>query len=98
MKPAEGLHLQNIPPRVGSYGQWVFSGKVTNGGKETAEFIKVEVVARDAQGKLLGVNESYADQEKLAPGASTRYEVTSVSYPKHAHPAKFDYLVWGERE
>ena len=53
---------------------------------------------RGPPGKMLGVNDSYADTEKLAPGASTRYEVSSVGYPPGAHPAKFDYLVWGDQK
>lgn len=97
VKPAQGLRLENIPPRVGSYGQWVFSGKVVNGGTTTARFVRIEVVARDAKGKMLGVDNSYADSETLAPGASCRYEVTSVAYPQHVHPARFQYYVWGDR-
>ncbi len=97
-KPAPGLHLEKDPPRVGSYGQWVFSGKVVNGGTATARFVQVEVVARDAQGTMLGIDRSFADGESLAPGASARYEVTSVSYPAHPRPVTFEYWVWGDQK
>lgn len=97
-KPVRGLRLDKLPPRIGSYGQWVFSGKVDNKGTTTAEFVKIEIAALDAQGRLLGDCSSFADGEKLAPGASTRYEVTTVSFPAHPHPAKFKYWVWSMRK
>lgn len=98
-KPAEGLHLVNDRPHRGTFGSgWVFSGKVVNGGHKAAEFVEVEVLARDAQGKLLGVDWTYADAKLLAPGASTRYEISTYSYPKHVPPKKFYYRVWGEQK
>jgi hypothetical protein len=98
-KQAKGLRLVNDRARRGKFGAgWVFSGKVINDGHSPAEFIKVEVVARDADGKILGVDNTFADGKSLAPGASTRYEITTYSYPAHVAPKTFYYRVWGREK
>lgn len=69
------------------------AGKVHNDGSEPAKFVQIRVLAKDAQGKLLGIDDSFADAEILAPGASARFDVRMLPYAEA--PASFDFSVTG---
>jgi hypothetical protein len=95
MPRAENLRLLDGVMTRPYAGQYAFTGKVHNGGRQAARFLEVEVFAFDAQNKLLGVASSYAKTERLEPGQTARYQVTAVGYPQE--PARFETTVTGRR-
>lgn len=91
-KFAEGLELQPAETKVKN-GRYTFSGKVKNKGSTRARFLSVQVVGLDAEGKMLGLTQTYAKTDGLAPGASARYATLPVAYD--SPPAKFATSVTG---
>ncbi len=90
----EGLRLEpgDVVRDEFGFGYRV-SGKVHHEGREPAKFVQIRVLAKDAEGKLLGIDESFADAEVLAPGASARFTVRMLRYA--AAPVSFDFAVSG---
>lgn len=70
-----GLRVEPTPPRPTRFGKdnWEVEGKVHNEGQQSAKFVSIEIQALDADGKLVGLGNTYADAEVLAPGAVARF-------------------------
>jgi hypothetical protein len=62
---------------------------VFNEGKQAARFVKIDVLAFDATDKLIGLDYSYVDGERIAPGASARFQVMPL-YDSPPHHFKFE--------
>lgn len=89
-----GLEIEAGEPRRGSLGSALeVSGRVIHSGTEAAKFIKVRVLGFDADGKLMGVYFTYADTDRLEPGASARFSTSSMFFD--AEPARFELQVTG---
>lgn len=96
LRMAEGLVAEPFEPVQDRWGDWQTSGKVRNTGSEAAKFVQVIVSAWDAEGKLLGVDGTYAvGEEGLPAGGEARYaqRVDTLDRP----PARFSVLVYGRR-
>ncbi|MCB9793133.1 MAG: hypothetical protein H6741_10445 [Alphaproteobacteria bacterium] len=88
----QGLRLEPQPlSKERSF--WTAKGKVVNEGDTPAEFVNVEIVGRDAEGRVLGVGSTYADGDVLKPGESARYESSLLRFT--ADPVSIDYVVTG---
>ncbi len=88
---AQGLTVEPLKPQVQKSGLHKFSGSVKNTGATTAKFVNVQVLAFDAEDKLMGVYSTYAKTDSLAPGDKARFTVTGVGL--EPTPARFEYLV-----
>jgi len=91
---AAGLRLEILEaPHVTSGSGWEVTGKVFNGGTQTARFVNVLVLAFDTNNHLIGLDSTYADGESLAAGASARFRAMPLY---DAAPHHFQYLVSGQ--
>jgi hypothetical protein len=66
-------------------------GILKNNGKGTASYVKVEIRALDKYGKLVSINDGYADPSTVAPGQDTTYQIM-VKYDSKID--KFDKKVY----
>lgn len=85
-EPATDLRLEVLEKPHPTFGtSWEVTGKVFNEGKEQARFVKIDVLAFDAQNKLIGLDFTYVDGEALAAGASGRFRALPLydSAPHH---------------
>lgn len=88
----QGLRLEPQPlSKERSF--WTAKGKVVHDGDTPAQFVQVEIVGRDADGKVVGVGSTYADGDVLKPGQSARYESSLIRFT--ADPVSVDYVVTG---
>lgn len=71
-----GLELEADRPRRDSFMGWKFAGKVHNKSGQPAKFVKVNVLAFDADDKLAGHAFTYASADALADGATARFDGT----------------------
>lgn len=90
---ARGLRILDAQVRTESWGGYQFSGKVENAGDLPARFLHVEVFAFDGAKKLLGLASGYAKTDRLEPGQSARYQITTTAYDRA--PAHFETTVTG---
>jgi len=70
-------------------------GILKNNGKGTASYVKVEIRALDKYGKLVSINDGYADPHTFAPGQEATYQIM-VAYDSKID--KFDKTVSGSVE
>ncbi len=89
----EGLRLEHGDIVRDQFSGYRAQGKVHNDGTVPARFVKVTVHGKDADGKLLGFDYTYADAEVLAPGANARFDVRVQDF--EAKPEKFELFVEG---
>ena len=79
-------------PHPSFANSWEATGKVFNEGKQSARFVKIDVLAFDATDKLVGLDFSYVDGERIAAGASARFRVMPLY---HSAPHHFKFEVSG---
>lgn len=93
-KLIEGLRVEAREPKQARFGddRWELEGKAFNDGDAGAKFVKVEIQALDASGRLVGLGSSFADAEVLAPGAEARW---STSMAVAEAPDHFSFSVSG---
>lgn len=90
----EGLKIEPGPVGPGSFGSgFSVNGKVVHGGTVPARFVHIRALAFDAAGKLLGIDDTYADAEVLQPGATARFDMTMFGLG--ATPARWEFSVTG---
>lgn len=83
---ANGLRLEVLEKPHPTFGSsWESTGKVFNEGKQGARFVKIDVLAFDATDKLVGLDYSYVDGERIAAGASARFRVMPLYYTAPHH-------------
>ncbi len=58
-----------------------FGGYVKNNGDKSVEFVEVNAIGYDAQGKFVANKSTYIDEEKLFKGASSKFGYLSNTYP-----------------
>ena len=91
---APGLTVvDTLPPAEGRPGRYKLTGKVHNGGSAPARFLKVVVVARDAQGAIIALDDTFASTDGLPPGGDARFELDRVRCD--APSARWEYLLVG---
>ena len=94
LRLAAGLSAELISARRNTYGaSWEVTGRVHNAGTERARFVKVEILALDANGHLLDLQSAYVDGEAMEPGATAHFHNQSLSPP--SAPARFVLTVSG---
>lgn len=94
---AEGLRIEPGPAKPAQFGKhtWDLEGKVFNDGTRGAKFVQIEIQALDANGKLVGIGETFADGEVLSPGGSARYKTSLMLADAPDH---FEFSVNGRVE
>jgi hypothetical protein len=89
-----GLSAELISARRNSYGStWEVTGRVLHRGSESARFVKVEIQALDASGRLLDLQSAYVDGEAMEPGGTAHFR--SLSLAPQSAPARFALFVSG---
>lgn len=87
---ASDLRLEILEQPHATFGNsWQVSGKVFNDGKQGARFVKIDVLAFDDKNKLIGLDYTYVDGERLAAGASGRFRALPL-YQSTPHHFRFD--------
>jgi hypothetical protein len=89
-----GLRVEPVTPTRAAFGSsWDVNGKVFHEGKEPAKFVRVTILALDKDGRLIGLNEGFAQgaTEILQPGQSARFNVLSAF--ADTTPARFEFQV-----
>ena len=79
----------------GSGNYYYVEGVLKNNGKGNAYSVKIEVRALDKYGKLVSINDGYADPHTFAPGQEATYQIM-VEYDSKID--KFDKTVSGSVE
>ncbi len=74
----DGLKVEEEGTPRQNFGTWEISGKVLHQGSVPARFVKVELLIRNKAGKLIGIESTYADGERLDPNASARFRVSAL--------------------
>jgi len=90
------LAAEEVRAAVGSFGSHVVSGKLRNSGKEPIAFPQVIITFYDADGKVVGVQNAYAETDgtkALESGASGRFEVSWQIFS--GQPASYLMVVQG---
>jgi hypothetical protein len=91
---SEGLRLEVGEAPHQTFGtSWEVTGKVFNDGKQDARFVHIQVLAFNAQNKLIGLDSTYADGESVAAGASGRFRAMPLY---DAPPHHFKFTVSGQ--
>jgi hypothetical protein len=94
LKEVSGLEVEAGEPTRASFGDSLdIAGRVHHRGDEAAKFVKVQVLAFDTNDKLLGIYSSYADAERLEPGAFARFSTRSMRF--ETDPARFELSASG---
>ncbi|MCB9763315.1 MAG: hypothetical protein H6739_26350 [Alphaproteobacteria bacterium] len=88
----EGLRVE-AGPLVQDRSFWKATGKVFNEGSVDARFVEIEIVGRDAEGLIVGVDTTYAKGDVLKAGSSARFDTSMVSFART--PTKVEYAVSG---
>jgi hypothetical protein len=89
-----GLEVElNEPQRSGTQAV-ALTGRIHHRGTEAAKFVRVRVLAFDGEGKLIGMDGSYADAERLEPGGSARFSISHLAV--EGEPARFEAHVVGQ--
>jgi hypothetical protein len=87
-----GLKIVSHEERKDSMGSdWECRGKVRNGGRQPAKFVKIQILAYRSN-KLVAVDSAYADGDVLRPGAIARF---SSSVLVDVDPDRFELTVSG---
>jgi hypothetical protein len=89
---SKGLGLEILEKPTKNFGSWTVSGKVANAGTASAKFVRIEVLSYDGAGKLIGVDDTFTDTEKLEPHGESRFRAI---FTLDREPAKFSYSVGG---
>jgi hypothetical protein len=93
-KPKAEIKFIDSTSRLsGNY--YYVEGIVKNNGKGNASYVKVEIRALDKYGKLVSINDGYADPSTLAPGQEATYQIM-VEYDSKID--KFDKKVSWEND
>ncbi|HEY8374929.1 MAG TPA: FxLYD domain-containing protein [Nannocystis sp.] len=92
-KSVEGLRIEHSPPKPDVFGVAI-AGKIHHEGSVPARFVQVTALALDADGKLVGVETTYADDEILQPGKSSRFEVTMSRTERPAMKYELSASAW----
>ena len=82
--PASGARIKLIDwtNRWDSTGEYIYiEGILKNIGNITAEFVKVKVISVDAQGKLISIDDAYADPYMMSPGQESTFKISIRSDP-----------------
>jgi hypothetical protein len=70
----EGLKAEQDGEPKPNFGTWEISGRVLHQGKVAARGVKVELVIRNAAGKLIGVESTFVEVAELKPGESAAFK------------------------
>jgi serine/threonine-protein kinase len=92
------LALEDVRTAIGSFGSQVVSGKLRNSGKEPVAFPQVIITFYDADGKVVGTQNTFAetdDTKALEPGASGRFEISWQIFS--GQPASYLMVVQGQQ-
>lgn len=88
----EGLTLKAGPIEPAQFGGgFRVAGMVMHEGTGPARFVNVRALAFDAEGKLLGVDYTFADAEVLQPNATARWDISMQPFGQK--PAKWEFSV-----
>ena len=76
-----GLRVEPMPPKAARFGnnRFEIEGKVFNEGEQPAKFVEVVIKGVNAEGKIVGLDSTYADGDVLAPGSMARFKALSVA-------------------
>jgi hypothetical protein len=70
---ATGLEVTLDGPPRQNFNTWEVSGVLKNRGKQPARLARVELVALDKQGKMLGVETAFPDDTLIDPEKASRF-------------------------
>jgi hypothetical protein len=88
----EGLTVKPGPIQPAQFGDgFRVAGMVMHGGTVPAKFVNIRALAFDADGKLLGVDFTYADAEVLQPNATARWDIMMQGFGER--PARWEFSV-----
>jgi len=90
---AEIKFIDSISRLEGNY--YYVEGILKNNGKGNVSYVKVGIRALDKYGKLVSINDGYADPHTLAPGQEATYQIM-VAYDSKID--KFDKTISGSVE
>lgn len=71
-----GLEVELDGPPRQNFNTWEVSGTVKNRGKQVARWARVELVALDKQGKMLGVETAFPDDLSIDPQKASRFQMS----------------------
>ncbi|MCB9780691.1 MAG: TFIIB-type zinc finger domain-containing protein [Alphaproteobacteria bacterium] len=92
---SEGLRVETLPIQEDRSGWFTVGGTVHNDGAAAAHFVEVLAVARAADGRIVGIDQTYAvGKEQLKPGGQARFQFSSMHYDER--PDRWDFLVTGK--
>ncbi len=89
---APGLEVSSQDLQKDEAGRWVITGLVVNGGGKRARYVQVQVLAYDAVGRIVGVDNVFARGDLLAPGETARFRAGPLSYLKP--PERFEFTAY----
>lgn len=92
---APELTVTHTPVRRTTFGHgWEVDGAVVNGGAGAARFVKILVIGRAQDGRLLTFEDTFADPHTIASGARSRFHATIL--PVEPPPARWEIRVAGQ--
>lgn len=91
-RQVEGLRVETKGPKKAMFGLEI-EGKVFHDGTVPAKFVELEILAWDAEDRLVGLGTTYAKGDVLQPGANARWKEMSLSTARE--PARFEVFVTG---
>jgi hypothetical protein len=92
---APGLTVTHAPVRRASFGQgWEVDGSVLNGGASAARFVKLVVIGRGEDDRVLTFEDTFADPHTIPPGGRSRFHARVLQVKPE--PARWEIRVAGQ--
>ncbi len=73
-------------------------GTVTNTGTKRAKFVRIYATVYDSEGNVLYVGTSFAEDDVVVPGATSRFNITILVTAQGGVPANYDLFVEGAED
>ncbi len=89
----EGLRVEPGPIEPAAFGNGFSAHGKVYGGTVPARFVHIQALAFDGAGKLLGIDDAYANGEVLQPGDSARFDLPIQPFSEK--PARWEFSVVG---
>ncbi len=73
--PIRTFELISSKGTAGSFGMYTIVGEIKNTGEQPAAYVQVAALLYDASNKLIGVQTTFAQLDKIPPGGTSAFEI-----------------------
>jgi hypothetical protein len=94
LTPYTEFEIISANGKQGSFGDYEIVGEIRNTGSQDAEFVEISAALYDINGKLIGVDFTYTDFDKVVAGGSSPFTIMFLS-TADGDPDHFELFIEG---